>query len=160
MQRENERVGERRVERGGGEHWAGGWAADHRQPCEWYLSCRRAGCLHDARDTLRVAHRENLLATMGQKYDKAFVAAPAMGSAHGRDMFLVSWDRIIAALSVVLEVCVRDKCMLLQRAGGALVLGARLRRRGSVRRREQAQRAARSAQGEGGVVGAVAWQRR
>jgi hypothetical protein len=41
---------------------------------------------------------------MGQKYDKAFVAAPEMGSAHGRDMFLVSWDRIISALSVVLEV--------------------------------------------------------
>lgn len=94
---------------------------------------------HDARDTLRVAHRENLLATMGQKYDKAFVAAPAMGSAHGRDMFLVSWDRIIAALSVVLEVCVLDKCMLF--------VGARLDRPGSVRRREQAQGAGRRRRG-------------
>ena len=48
---------------------------------------------------------------MGQKYDKAFVAAPEMGSAHGRDMFLVSWDRIIAALSVVLEVRRRPWCL-------------------------------------------------
>ncbi len=31
------------------------------------------------------------------------MAAPELGSVHGRDMFLVSWDRIIAALSVVFE---------------------------------------------------------
>ena len=54
---------------------------------------------------------ENLLATMGQKYDNPFVAAPEMGSKHGRDMFVVSWDRIIAALSVVLETTEDSKVL-------------------------------------------------
>jgi brefeldin A-resistance guanine nucleotide exchange factor 1 len=54
---------------------------------------------------------DNLLATMGQKYDNPFVAAPEMGSKHGRDMFVVCWDRIIAALSVVLETTEDSKVL-------------------------------------------------
>lgn len=54
---------------------------------------------------------ENLLATMGQKYHNPFVAAPELGSVHGRDMFLVSWDRIIAALSVVFETTEDNKVL-------------------------------------------------
>jgi len=54
---------------------------------------------------------DDLLATMGQKYRNAFVAAPAMGSIHGRDMFLVAWDRIISAFSVVFETTEDDKVL-------------------------------------------------
>ena len=46
---------------------------------------------------------DKLLESMGQRQHKPFVAAPQMASVHGRDMFLVSWDRIIAAFSVVFE---------------------------------------------------------
>ena len=54
---------------------------------------------------------DNLLATMGQRYHNAFVAAPEMGSVHGRDMFLVSWDRIISAFSVVFETTEDNKVL-------------------------------------------------
>jgi len=54
---------------------------------------------------------DDLLTSMHHKYRNRFAATLGMSSVHARDMFLVAWDGVISALSVVFETTEDEKVL-------------------------------------------------